>query len=131
MCRLKSGVSKVSWAKRSKQDELGKERTIGSTDLKPITIFVDSEFRILVPRFIESWKSQVQEIRTALEINDFESIRTSGHNMKGIGEACGFDFISSIGHELEKAAGDMCKDKVMERLCQLTSYLQCIEVVYI
>ena len=102
-----------------------------ATAPKAITVVVDSELQKLVPGFIEGWKAQIQKIRTALEKSDFESIRTSGHDMKGIGKTCGFDFITQLGQELETAARDMCREKVKESLGQLTTYLQSIEVIYV
>ncbi len=102
-----------------------------ATDHKAITVVVDSELQTVVPSFIKAWKAQAEKLRRALEVNDYTSIRTGGHDMKGIGKACGFDVITFLGHNLEEAGEAKVREKVRENLDQLSSYLQSIEVIYV
>ncbi len=69
-------------------------------------------------------------MRNALEKDDYETIRKLGHDMKRIGEGCGFDAITDTGQDLEEAAKANATAVIRETLEALSSYLEQVEIVY-
>jgi CheY-like chemotaxis protein len=58
----------------------------------------------LLPRFLQNRERDMVAIREALAGEDFETIATLGHNMRGNGVSYGFLEVSAIGWRLESAA---------------------------
>jgi CheY-like chemotaxis protein len=58
----------------------------------------------LLPRFLENRERDTVAIRRALACEDFDTIATLGHNMRGNGVSYGFPEVSAIGWRLESAA---------------------------
>ncbi len=94
------------------------------------TVFVDSELKEIIPGFLDDWKEEVKFMWEALEKGDYETILKLGHDMKGIGGACGFDAITDMGRSLEEAAKVMDQEVIGKTLDKLSSYLKRVEVVY-
>ncbi|MDB4965812.1 MAG: gacS [Myxococcales bacterium] len=58
----------------------------------------------LVPTFLANRRKDVANARAALERRDYHSLWVLAHTMKGLGASYGFDGISDIGVEMERAA---------------------------
>jgi hypothetical protein len=59
----------------------------------------------LIPRFLENRHHDVTSLLEAVNWDDFETARILGHSMKkGSGGGYGFDGITAIGSEIERAA---------------------------
>ena len=95
-----------------------------------ITVHVDTELKDLIPGFIEDWKKETYHMREALEKGNFKVIRTLGHKMKGTGGGCGFDGVSDLGGDLERAAADRNTWMIRKTLDTLSSYLERVELVF-
>ena len=93
-------------------------------------VIVDSDLEDIIPGFFEDWNKEVKSMQEALEKGDYEFIRSIGHNMKGIGGACGFDDITDIGRSLEEAAKVMDNVRIEKTFDKLSTYLKQVEVVY-
>lgn len=96
-----------------------------------ITVEVDVEVQSIVPEFLENRKKDCLLIARLLEEGDFSKIRTLGHRLKGAGGSFGFDDISEIGEDIEKAALTADKDTISGRIMRLSAYLQRVVVVYV
>ena len=93
-------------------------------------VIVDSELKDIIPGFFDDWKEEIRLMQEALEKGDYEFIRSIGHNMKGVGGACGFDAITEMGGNLEEAAKVMDQERIEKTFDKLSSYLKRVEVVY-
>ena len=93
-------------------------------------VVVDSELKDIIPGFFDDWNEEVRSMQEALEKGDYEFIRITGHNMKGIGSACGFDAITDMGRDLEEAAKVMDQKRIEKTFTKLSSYLKRVEVMY-
>jgi HPt (histidine-containing phosphotransfer) domain-containing protein len=93
-------------------------------------VIVDSELKDIIPGFLDDWVKEVRSMHEALEKGDYEFIRSIGHNMKGVGGACGFDAITEMGGNLEEAAKVMDQERIEKTFDKLSSYLKRVEVVY-
>tara|TARA_R110002111_G_scaffold8132_1_gene30561 strand:+ start:283 stop:573 length:291 start_codon:yes stop_codon:yes gene_type:complete len=60
--------------------------------------------RQLMDRYLGHRQQDLIEMRRAVESDNFDQIRLTGHNMHGSGSAYGLDRISELGASLETAA---------------------------
>lgn len=97
---------------------------------KEIVIMVDSELQELIPGYLEKRLLDVDVVLSALESGDFVSIQSIGHKMKGTGGSYGFDMITEIGRNMEKAAMAKLSQEIEKEVSALKSYLVRLKVVY-
>lgn len=95
-----------------------------------IIVQVDPELEDIIPVFLENRYKDIKSMLESLKQSDYESIRILGHIMKGAGGGYGFDAITDIGHSLEQAAKDKNSEKIRKLVGELSTYLECVEVVY-
>ena len=55
-------------------------------------------------RYLERRSADIEKLRVALDAGDFETIRTTGHNLYGSGATYGLEPISDLGRRIEAAA---------------------------
>jgi PAS domain S-box-containing protein len=65
---------------------------------------VQNSMAELIPFFIESTQKDLEQIKTALETNDLETVRRVGHSLKGSSGAYGQEDIGLIGASIETSA---------------------------
>jgi histidine phosphotransfer protein HptB len=95
-----------------------------------LVIHADPEIADLIPKFLDNRQKDIVMIESALETNDFETIRLLGHSMKGAGGGYGFDGVTQIGKNLEEAAKEADSDKIRNGVDELAEYLRKVEVIY-
>ena len=96
----------------------------------PLTVEINRDLEEIVPIFLDNRKKDVRILRNALSQQDFATVQTLGHRMKGDGGGFGFDRITEIGGAMELAA--KLKDHVTIELyiVQLEDFLKRVAVVY-
>ncbi|MCX8022677.1 MAG: Hpt domain-containing protein [Syntrophorhabdaceae bacterium] len=97
---------------------------------KRIVLTIDKDLEDLIPIYLENRRKDIKTILSSLEKDDFETIRTLGHSMKGSGGGYGFDEISNIGKEIEMEAKKSNGEEIKRLLERLSWYLEHIEIVY-
>ncbi len=95
-----------------------------------IIVHVDPDLEDLVPGFLDNRRRDVGAIREALDAGDWESIRITGHSMKGAGGGYGFDAVTEYGARLEQAAIANDAAAVRDATDALEDYLARVQVVY-
>lgn len=100
------------------------------TPEKEIVVVVDEELSDLIPGYLENRRKDVAQIISCLEQEDFETIRSLGHKMKGSGGGYGFDAITEIGRTLEDAAKQSQEEVIREQTALLQDYLLKVKVVF-
>lgn len=95
-----------------------------------ITVRADEELRDLIPGYLDRRREDVALIGEALAREDFESIRSLGHKMKGTGGGYGFPEITEIGGALEEAAKGKRGEDIRRQAEDLQFYLDHIDIVY-
>ena len=96
-----------------------------------IVVQIDAEIQEAIPFFLELRKKNIADIMTALKGKDFEQIKRLGHNIKGSGGSYGFDELSRIGRDLEKAALAQNENATRNLTVELEDYLANVEIVYV
>ncbi len=95
-----------------------------------IIVNVDPDLEDLIPGFLQNRSEDVKKLTDALEKNDFESLRSIGHSLKGVGGGYGFELMSEIGAEIETASKQDDAETVKTKIHQLDDYLKRIQVKY-
>lgn len=101
-----------------------------NTLLEPIIVKLDPAIRELVPKFISISQERTEALRRHLGGGALDQVAELAHTLKGGGGAYGFDEVSRLAGELERAAraGNV---KQSERLTEsLAQYLCRIQPVY-
>jgi histidine phosphotransfer protein HptB len=97
---------------------------------KKIRVHVDPDLRDLIPDYLENREKDLLVYRQALEEGDFDSIVILSHSMKGSGGGYGFNDLSNIGRDIEKAAKNRDKESVRVAIINFADFLKKLEVVY-
>jgi len=89
---------------------------------KPIEVS-DPFARKLLDKYLENRKGDIERLTDALSVRDFESIRTTGHNLYGSGSAYGLDEVSRIGAGIEDAARSEDAPEIADLIDELREFL--------
>lgn len=95
-----------------------------------IVVHVDIDLEDLIPGFLDNRQSDLQKLEQALGDQDFETLRSIGHNIKGVGGGYGFHEMTVIGAAIEESAKENKLEVANENVRKLSHYLSNIEIVY-
>ena len=98
-------------------------------DSQSIVVRVDEDLIELIPHYFANRRKDIEAVSRALGDEDYESISTLGHTMKGSGGGFGFDQISDIGSGLEEAAMGHDSARVRQWLDKLQDFLNRVHVI--
>jgi HPt (histidine-containing phosphotransfer) domain-containing protein len=95
------------------------------------SIFVRANPKIadLIPVFLQNCRQNGIAILDALDRGDFETVEILGHGMRGAGGSYGFQAITDIGAALEQAAESADLDASRNWACELSRYLDRVEII--
>lgn len=96
-----------------------------------LIVQVPSDLADLIPFFLETRQQDINGLIKGLQVNDFGSLRTIGHGMRGTGGSFGFHQISAMGAIIEEAAAVGDAQTVREQLVALQSYLSRAEITFL
>lgn len=95
-----------------------------------ILVRITRDLEDIVPIFLANRKEDLQLLRNALAVQDFTTIQTLGHRMKGDGGGYGFDQISRIGTVMELAAKCHDYQAIEQHVGELENFLRRVNVIY-
>jgi HPt (histidine-containing phosphotransfer) domain-containing protein len=95
-----------------------------------VVVQVDIDLEDLIPGFLENRQKDLQDLEQALEKQDFEMLRSIGHNIKGVGGGYGFHEMTVIGAAIEESAKENKLEIANENVRKLSHYLSNIEIIY-
>ena len=98
--------------------------------LDKFVVQVDGELEDLIPEYLQSRRSDIPQLRAALDRNDFDAITQLAHKFKGSGGGYGFTRLSELGRDIEQAGRVQDAPSVQKIIAELEHYLNHIEVVY-
>ena len=94
-----------------------------------IVVEVDPLIQDLASQYLVNRLREIDKIGSALARGDFDTIRIIGHNMQGSGGSFGFDYVSVVGGDLERAASVADGGDIAYILERLAEYLSHVDVV--
>ena len=95
-----------------------------------ITVRIDPDIEALIPGFLGNREKDVQSLKEALGDENYRSMRSIGHNLKGVAGGYGFDGMSRIGADIETAAGHQDIKALASLIEQLDEYMKNLAVVF-
>jgi HPt (histidine-containing phosphotransfer) domain-containing protein len=95
-----------------------------------VVVQVDPDLIDLMPGFLANKRLDADKIAAAAEAADYSALRGMGHKIKGEGGSYGFDGISEIGAQIERAATDKDLATVLRCASELMAYLDSVELVF-
>lgn len=90
---------------------------------------VDSALEDLMDLFFENRWEDVKAIEASLRNGDYKAISSLAHQMKGVGGSYGFEAVTSVGAQMEKAAKESDAAEIERLLTELRQYLDNVEVI--
>jgi len=96
-----------------------------------IRVVADPDLADLIPMYVHRRHVDLAKTREALAAGDLDTIRITGHSMKGSGGGYGFDGISQIGARMEAAGNAADSVGAADAIAELADYLDRLEVVYV
>ena len=94
----------------------------------PSSVRIPGELRELLPRFLDSRRRELAQLRAAVAGGDLDTARRIGHILKGVGGGYGFDEITRLGGEIERRA--VRGEDVGGLVEALGAYLDTVEVTF-
>lgn len=104
--------------------------TSHSEPIDRLTVEISRDLEDIVPVFLRNRKKDVQTLRDALITQDFRTVQTLGHRMKGDGGGFGFDRITEIGAAMELAAKLEDPITIDQHIVLLEDFLKRVTVIY-
>jgi len=101
-----------------------------SSPAVPIEVTIDADIEDLIEMYFSNRYKDIDLMYESLETGDYETIRITGHSMKGSGASYGFDAITDIGHIIEVAAKEKNDRQIRQSVLDLKSYLGRVKVVF-
>jgi HPt (histidine-containing phosphotransfer) domain-containing protein len=65
---------------------------------------VPPELADLVPEFLRNRQKQLEELRRAVQAQDFQQLREQANSMIGVGKPYGFPEVSALGKRIDSSA---------------------------
>lgn len=95
-----------------------------------IIVHIDRDLEDLIPVFMENRRKDVENLKSAVIVSDYNTLRSIGHNLKGVGGGYGFAWITDLGADIEAAAKVNDIKTITELIDSYADYLGRVEVVY-
>ena len=95
-----------------------------------IQVVISPDFEDYMPTYLENRHKDLAALTQALEDQDWEFIRQTGHRMTGSGASFGLNFISELGQSLEHMSNPPEFTAVHNLLQEFAHYLEHLDLVY-
>jgi len=91
---------------------------------------IDPDLEELMPSFLIKKKTDISELQTAFDNNDFEEVRRLGHKLKGGLSVYGFKTMSEICANIENSAKIRSKGEIKEQIDRLNVFIKNVRIEY-
>jgi PAS domain S-box-containing protein len=95
-----------------------------------IVAHVDSDLKDLIPGYLKAMHNDINRIREAVKVKDYETVKMVGHTLKGSGGGYGFGPITDFGIEIEASAKEEDYENIERNTNKLSDYIENVEIVY-
>lgn len=97
----------------------------------PIIVQVDKEIESLMDNYISNLHSNCETLLTALAGNDFDKVKTLGHNWKGSGGGYGLWQVTEIGKKIEEKAKASEGPAIQVLVDELKDFLKRLKIEFV
>ena len=95
-----------------------------------IVVNIDIDLEDLISGFLENRQKDILKLEQAFAEQDFETLRSVGHNLKGVGGGYGFHEMTTLGAAIEEGAKENNLENIDENIKKLSHYLANVEINY-
>jgi HPt (histidine-containing phosphotransfer) domain-containing protein len=96
-----------------------------------IPVIIDNDLKDLIPKFLSNREKDMEEMMSAYEGDDFDTICSVSHKIAGNAGGYGFDAMGDIAREMEHESKDgKDKEKIKGYLDGIRNYLDNVEITY-
>jgi len=95
----------------------------------PDTSDMPDELKALIPDYVRAMKQYAGEMSSLLEAENFDSIRSVAHNIKGTGASYGFPELTHLAAALENSAKTADAGAVTWDLVELAEFLERVPIM--
>jgi len=88
---------------------------------------LDPDARALIPLFVSTRRTDLAELRAALDVGDLELVRQVGHRIRGTAQSYGFIELGELATALERGsvARDVAEvEQLVARIAQWVAWLE-------
>ena len=89
----------------------------------PIRLTVEPALRELLPGFLANRRKDLEVIGRALHSGNLDAIRVVGHNIHCFSRVYGFEALTALGEELQRAAAEQSTLRIVHAQARLADYL--------
>lgn len=93
-------------------------------------VVIDEEIKDLVPNYLDKRKTDLETMKSYLERDLFDELRSLGHKIKGSGGGYGFQGLSVLGARIEQAGKNSDKAKLDHAIHLYADFLEKVEIRY-
>jgi CheY-like chemotaxis protein len=90
----------------------------------------DPDFADLIPSFLEHAEKNIGHMLESLAKGYYDTIMFVAHNLKGTGGGYGFDRITELAGDIERAAKQKNDKEIRSVLHEMAEYIRRVEVIY-
>lgn len=94
-------------------------------------IVLSKDLELLIPKFLNSRKIEIEEMEKALIELNFDKIKEVAHKTKGAAGGYGFEEISKIAESIENNILNLSKLDISALINYLKTYFEELEIEYI
>ena len=95
-----------------------------------IKVKINPVLKPLIPDFLDNCKADIRKLESALANSDYETLKTTGHNLRGCGNGYGFFPITDLGTIIEQAAAEQDAAAIENAVNELAHYLNDVQPVF-
>ncbi|MEI6520159.1 MAG: response regulator [bacterium] len=102
-----------------------------STGTEPYyTVIISNDLQDLIPKFLIFNREGIVKIQTAVDADDYDTVRSVCHNLKGSASMYGFSKLSALFSTVESAALVAQRDNIINGIAALNDYLNKVNIQY-
>lgn len=92
---------------------------------------IDADLQDLVPQFVENRKKDIETLRELVQKDDLEAISQLAHKIKGAAAGYGFNELSDLAAQMEKASKTQDHHPLSGLVQQMETHFLNIEIQYV
>ena len=96
-----------------------------------VKVEIDADLQDLVPQFVENRKKDIMSLQKLVQEQDLEGIAQLSHKIKGAAAGYGFNELSEIAAQMEKASKGGESSKLESLVQKMETHFLNIEIKYV
>ncbi|MEK2643944.1 Hpt domain-containing protein [Bdellovibrio sp. BCCA] len=100
-------------------------------EMPKVKVEIDADLQDLIPQFVENRKKDIESLEQLVEKNDLVAIAQLAHKIKGAAAGYGFNELSNLAAQMEKAAKANDATPLKDLVKQMRIHFLNVEIHYV